>query len=265
MAFKKPPPPPLVPDSPEKIILDLPRRKIPSALLHQGEVLRAYAAKATNVTDVAIQLPTGAGKTFVALMIAEWRRRKFGDRIVYLSPTKQLVNQVVEQAEDRFGLTLNAYTGSASNYSQAAKSEYKNADRIAVTTYSSLFNTNPFFSDPDVVIVDDAHASENYIADLWTLRIERQRKEHETLHTAVANLLRPHVGPTAFARLVGEDDERFDHGWVDKLASPTLAEIQNELRTVIDTYVTDLELRHPWRMLRDHLQACHIVTVQGWG
>jgi hypothetical protein len=38
-----------------------------------------------------------------------------------------------------------------------------------VTTYSSLFNTNPFFSNPGVIIVDDAHAAENYIASLWTL------------------------------------------------------------------------------------------------
>jgi hypothetical protein len=39
MAFKKTPPKSAVPDSPEQILLDLPRRKIPGVLLHQREVL----------------------------------------------------------------------------------------------------------------------------------------------------------------------------------------------------------------------------------
>jgi hypothetical protein len=38
MAFKKALPPEAVPDSPEKILLQLPRRKIPGVLLHQGQM-----------------------------------------------------------------------------------------------------------------------------------------------------------------------------------------------------------------------------------
>ena len=57
MAFKRPSPVTSVPDSPERLFLDLP--------------------------DVALQLPTGNGKTFVGLFIAEWRRRKNEERIVY--------------------------------------------------------------------------------------------------------------------------------------------------------------------------------------
>jgi len=112
MAFKKTPPPAAVPDSPEKLLLDLPRRKIAGLLLHQGEIMRSYAATAVNAPDVALQLPTGSGKTLVALMIAEWRRRKFKERIVYLCPTRQLVNQVVEQATEQYGLTVHPFTGS---------------------------------------------------------------------------------------------------------------------------------------------------------
>ena len=79
MPFRKSPPPQVVPDSPEKILLDLPRRKIPGVLLHQGEVMRTYAATAVTTPDVALQLPTGSGKTLVGLMIGEWRRRKFNE------------------------------------------------------------------------------------------------------------------------------------------------------------------------------------------
>jgi replicative superfamily II helicase len=122
MAFKKAPPPSVVPDSPEQILLGLPRRKIPGVLLHQGEMMRAYAAQAVKASDVALQLPTGSGKTLVGLMIGEWRRRKFRERVVYLCPNRQLVNQVVEQADEQYGLTVNGFTGSKSNYDPTAKS-----------------------------------------------------------------------------------------------------------------------------------------------
>jgi len=145
MAFKSAAPTEIVPASPEELLLTLPQRKIPGVLLHQGELMRSYVAQAVFEPDVALQLPTGSGKTLVGLMIAEWRRRKFRERIVYLCPTKQLVNQAVEQARTQYGLTVNGFTGSNRGYDPQTRAEYQNAQRVAVTTYNSLFNTNPFF------------------------------------------------------------------------------------------------------------------------
>jgi replicative superfamily II helicase len=106
MAFKKLSPVATVPDSPDKLLLELPRRTIPNVLPHQQEIMRNYAALASTVADVALQLPTGSGKTLVGLLTGEWLRRKNKERIVYLCPTRQLVNQVVEQAEEKYGLTV---------------------------------------------------------------------------------------------------------------------------------------------------------------
>lgn len=256
MAFKKAPPPSVVPDSPEKILLGLPRRKIPGVLLHQGEMMRAYAAQAVEAPDVALQLPTGSGKTLVGLMIGEWRRRKFRERVVYLCPNRQLVNQVVEQAEEQYGLTVNGFTGRIRSYDPTAQAEYKNADRVAITTYSALFNTNPFFDTAQTIIVDDAHASENYIGALWTLRIER--KEHSVLHTAISSVLKPLLDPTNYTRLMGEWKSGDDLAWVDKIPTPELMNIRDELIAVIDAHVGELNLRHSWSMLRDHLHACQL-------
>ena len=85
MAFKKAVPKSAVPDSPDKLLLDLPRRKIPDVLPHQREVMRAYAQFAGDKPDVALQLPTGSGKTLVGMLIAEWRRRKNGERSLLVS------------------------------------------------------------------------------------------------------------------------------------------------------------------------------------
>lgn len=263
MAFKKAPPPQIAPDSPEKILLDLPRRKVPGVLLHQGEIMRTYVANAVDATDVALQLPTGSGKTLVGLMIGEWRRRKFRERVVYLCPTRQLVNQVVEQADEQYGLTVHGFTGPMNGYSPSAKAEYQNADRLAITTYSALFNTNPYFDSPQTIIVDDAHAAENYIAALWTLRIERNRPEQAALHTAVAGVLKALLDPMNYTRLTGKWESISDLAWTDKIATPGLDGIRDELVCAIDAHVDALDLRHSWSMIRDHLHACQLyLTTQ---
>lgn len=259
MAFKKVGPQSAVPDSPDKLFLSLPRRKLPGLLIHQGEVLRNYASLAVASKDVALQLPTGSGKTLVGLLIAEWRRRKFGDRVVFLCPTRQLVNQVVEQANDQYGLSVLGFTGPAAKYDPTARSEYRGADRVAVTTYSSLFNTNPFFHDADTIIVDDAHAAENYIAGTWSLSVERANEKHAVLHQALARALYPMIGPAAHARLSGQWNGPADANWVDKLPTPSFATVMDSLRTIIDEHVDNAaDLRFAWSLLRDNLFACHL-------
>ena len=261
MAFKKAPPPQTVPDSPEKILLDLPRRKIPGVLLHQGEIMKEYAKQGVDVPDVALQLPTGSGKTLVGLMIAEWRRRKFRERVIYLCPTRQLVNQVVEQADEQYGLTVHGFTGSITGFDPKAKAEYQGSDRIAVTTYSALFNTNPFFDDPQAIIIDDAHAAENYIAALWTLRIERRNHDHEAFHAAIVSVLKPILDPTNYTRVTGQWENIADLAWTDKIPTPVFAQIRDEFSGVIDAHVAGSELRHPWKMLRDHVAACQLYLT----
>ena len=87
-----------IPENPEELFSDLRSRSVAGLLSHQADVLREYLAAGLEADDVALQLPTGSGKTLVGLLIGEWRRRKFGQRVVYLCPTNQLVNQVDAQA-----------------------------------------------------------------------------------------------------------------------------------------------------------------------
>jgi hypothetical protein len=143
---------------------------VPGLLSHQADLLRNYMAVHSKHADIALQLPTGSGKTLVGLLIAEWRRRKYSERVVYLCPTRQLVNQVAEQATQKYGIDLHSFTGKRVYYDPKKAADWQNNEAVAVTTYSSLFNTNPFFSDPSVIILDDAHSAENYVAKYWSLR-----------------------------------------------------------------------------------------------
>lgn len=258
MAFKKPTMNAAVSESPDRLFRDLPRRKHASLYDHQGQVLRNYVAKALEATDVALQLPTGSGKTLVGLLLAEWRRRKYQERVVYLCPTRQLVNQVAEEAQAKYGLTVEAFTGKVKNYTPEAKTAYQDGERVAITTYSSLFNVNPFFEDPDIIIVDDAHAAENYIASQWTLRINRFEPQDATLFNAVAGVLKGVLTGANYLRLTGSWRSVDDASWVDKVPTHKLIEIADELHSAISENINELDQRYAWRMLADHLHACQL-------
>lgn len=262
MAFKKTAAGLSASDSPAKLFQTMTRRKLPDVMTHQRDMLNDYADQMVDEKDVALQLPTGSGKTLVGLLIGEWRRRKFKERVVYLCPTRQLVNQTVAQANDRYGIDVVGFTGSKHNYTAAAKSDYTTGNKLAVTNYSSLFNVVPYFTNPDVVIVDDAHAAENYIASMWSLQIPARDPEYEALHTAVASLLRPYLSSQSHARLTGQWEDSWDSTWVDKLPSPVLQEIAPRLTATLDAHAEggdDVSFR--WRLLRDHLHACHVYLA----
>src|SRR5699024_8720694 len=84
------------PKSPENLFGLLPKTQTRAPVLwaHQADQLRTYFQDYSDKPDVALELPTGSGKTLVGLLIAEWRRRGLGHRTVYACPTQQLAEQV---------------------------------------------------------------------------------------------------------------------------------------------------------------------------
>lgn len=264
MAFKELQPQSSAPESPEQLFLELPRRKIPNVMPHQKEIMCSYASSATvDSADVALQLPTGSGKTLVGLLIGEWRRRKNKERVVYLCPTRQLVHQVVEQANNKYGLSVYCFTGKIQDYDSGAKFGYQNAERIAVTTYSSLFNTNPYFRNADVLILDDVHTAESYVADCWSLRVSSTGNFTE-LYSALCQVLRSCITPRDYARLCGNSRDRIaNQKWVEKVPSPFLLDHVDEILDLVNQYVVDTSLSYPWSMIRNHLHACHIYLSTG--
>lgn len=265
MAFKSIQPSSSAPESPEKLFLELPRRKVPSVLPHQRDILNKYVAEAVDVPDVALELPTGSGKTLVGLLLAEWRRRKFQERIVYLCPTRQLVNQVVEQALEKYGISVCGFVGSKTGYAPTDVTKYRSAECVAVTTYSSLFNTRPFFEDADIVILDDAHAAESYIASMWSIFVEREKEEHAPLHAALSAVLKGIMEPSLYARLQGNVECLNDRDWVDKMPSPVFRDVKDQIIEIFDTHAgASSDIAYSWPLLRDHLDACHLyLSSQG--
>lgn len=258
MAFKKNRSKQDIHENPIDLFRSLSRRKFPTEMPHQRAIIERYVNNSLSSKDVALQLPTGSGKTLVGALIGEWRRRKFNERVVFLCPTRQLVNQTVEQCREKYGLDVLGFTGSKKNYDPSAIAEYRQGRKIAVTTYQSLFNINPIFYDADTLIIDDAHAAENYISKMWSLELGAANSEGRSAFQAVASILQPHIGRLDFSILNGDAKSFADVGWVDKIPTPVLSKIADPLIEALDVHTADTDLAFSWQLLRDHLMACHV-------
>jgi hypothetical protein len=177
MAFKTVPRQPSVPAEVEQLYDLLPKQSsAPGSLwLHQGDLLRAWQEKHDKNADrdVALELPTGAGKTLVGGLIGEWLRRKDQARVAYVCPNRLLARQVTSKLTE-YGIDAVTLIDRVATWNPSDRTKYSSGKAIGVTVYSHLFNTNPAINDADLLILDDAHAAEQYVAKAWSLLVERE-------------------------------------------------------------------------------------------
>lgn len=257
MAFKIKPTGNLSIENPIAMFNDIRQRKVTGLLGNQTEILNDYIERAAKVSDVAIKVPTGGGKTLIALCIAEWRRRHLGERVVYLCPTKQLVNQVCSQAEEQYGISVTPFIGSKKEFSPKAKSDYNSASVVAVSTYAALFNTKPFFTDPQTIVLDDAHSAESYIASQWSVRLEKREKTLPVFNAIVA-LIKTSIPEADYLRLQCPWSDNEHRHWTEKLPTPTLYAIRTAITSCLDEGLKGLNEEYSWSTIRDHLLGCHL-------
>lgn len=188
------------PDSPESLYRDLPRRPdgVPGLWLHQGDLLRAYADGHSNTSDLALELPTGTGKTIPGLLLADWTRRVRRSRVAYACPTQQLARQVAATAA-REGVPHALLIGSHRDWPIADQASYESAGAVAITTYSSVFNSSPKLAAADLLVFDDAHAGEQYVGEAYAVRVNRW--DNPGVYQALLDAVAPALDGMLLARL----------------------------------------------------------------
>ena len=224
---------------------------------HQADLLRAYhQEECLNARDVAVELPTGSGKTLVGLLIAEWRRQSIGTRVAYLCPTRQLARQVGSQALD-YGIQAYVLVGKQRDYHPQEFSEYQLGRAIAVTTYSGVFNANPRIKDAQTLILDDAHAGENFMVSMWSVEISRSAIP-DTYH-ALVELLRNELDSGFYSDISDRTD--WDPTKVGVIELVAGAPIRRYMDAIVDLLDGSLEEEtspwYAWNVVRDHLAACN--------
>lgn len=242
------------PESPTLLFRDL--RKDPSIKFlwgHQQQVLDAFRASHMKQPDVALELPTGSGKTLVGLLIAEFKRRAEGQRAAFLCPTKQLAAQV-HNAAGRYGTETVLLVGPQADWTSADFTRYQRSDAVAITTYSALFNTNPKLDDPELLICDDAHAADHFVGDLWTVRVKRERDKEAFLaiYRTVAPLL-----PESIAQRIEHDAPH--SGDVDLVSTIALLECDARLKETLDAVLPSNQ-RYAYSQIVGYLHACNLYA-----
>lgn len=241
----------IVPESPELLFKSLKKSGgVTHPWAQQADTWREYFNNHLQTADVALELPTGSGKTLIGLVLAEWRRRKFNNKVLYLCPNNQLAAQVGAQASS-YGIKASVMT--AGNYTELAN--YLSADLIAIASYKGLFNTNPKFQNPDVIILDDAHSAEDSIGSLWSVRIKRTKDER--LHRQILNLFRPELQDSAYY-VLNDETRGEDRFRTYALAHPLIWKKKDALFSLLEAGSVNSDWAFEWSFVKDILHACQI-------
>lgn len=245
------------PGSPELLFSTLPRSPGGSSSLwvHQGDLLRRYAQVA-DAKDLAVELPTGTGKTLPGLLIAEWNRLKRRSPVVFACPTRQLARQA-HAAALREGIRAVLLIGSHKGWDARDALRYSSAQAIAVCTYNTVFNSSPKLEQPAVLVFDDAHAGEQYVAGQYTLRVPRESSQYVDVIGAV----RAGIDGTQVQRfLEPQPDSQITHSV--QLVLPLR---DRRMRDSLDQVLSRLEgnERFTYSLIRGGLAACLVHVSYG--
>lgn len=259
MAFKRTHDAGVVPASPLTLFADLPRMgdAVPNLWGHQTGVLSEYAEAHVNTLDLAIELPTGTGKTVPGLLIADWRRRKLVEKVAYACPTVQLAHQAARVAQ-REGVPAVTLVGTHTSWPLAEVTRYDGAEALAITTYSSVFNASPKLERPGSLFFDDAHAGEQFVAEAWSMDISRFRDLG--VYGAVVKAMRPALDGMFHQRLAEDDPDPRTRPDV-RLVVPVRRGLVAELDEALAKATGNLAWR--FTMIRAGLASCLVYV--SWG
>jgi len=212
----------------------------------QEEVLEQYAS---IEGDVAVELPTGAGKTLIGLLAGEHYRLETGKRVAYLAGTKQLAQQVERWAVE-LGFPVVRFEGPKDSWEFSKKSSYNFGGAIGVMNYWNYFNAAPGIEPAGRLILDDVHLLEGPLRDLFTVTIGRSHLLDLVLQAILGSC--PY-----YARADDLLNDLTITQPPEMLAFPDSADLAGEVRELIDG---GLENGSPewwaWRNIRDQLGAC---------
>ena len=225
---------------------------------HQADALRTYYDEHRGSQDVALEFPTGAGKTLVGLLIAEWRRWKLRERVAFVCPNNQLAHQAARKARG-YGVRVVLLIGSHKNWDPSDLAAFESGSAVAVTNYHHIFNLDPKLS-PQAIVFDDAHAGEPAVAGRWSIEAERETDLYEALREVVMDTL-----PAHFAGMIQEDNlnPRFRSD-VEMVAPTMVARLEARLARALDQHVEPGEsASYAWSAVRPGLASC--LMYVSWG
>jgi hypothetical protein len=179
----------------------------------QAEVLDIYHAKLKDAKRVAIELPTGSGKSIISLLILEmWRR--IGKRVAILTSSIALGDDMKRRCDD-LGIpnvviigAERAGRGGEEESRERVRNikEYKRGNAIGIMNYWAYMKGKGIAS-PDVLVIDDADGFENLLIDEFSV-VVRKDSDPDIYIQVMKELLKYRIYQRleTFESLVGSED-----------------------------------------------------------
>lgn len=160
----------------------------------QREVLEKYYKELQTKRRIGIKLPTGSGKSLIAILILEaWR--KTGKVVGILTANKGLAEDIKRRC-DEIGVPSATIFGSEGD-SKYRIERTRNLRRYKLKNIIGIFNYHSFLYGteykqeifpPDILVIDDASDFETVRNDFFVIRVKRSEHE-ETYDDALKVLL----------------------------------------------------------------------------
>ena len=248
-----------VPVEPDEIFLRLPKSPgFDDLWSSQADALRQWS-KRRDESDIVIKLNTGGGKTLVGLLIAQSTINERGGPVLYLCPTVQLRDQILEQARS-YGIKAVPYLSG-----KDIPEEFLAGEAVLIATYQALFNGLSKFGisgtarDPihlQGIILDDAHTAFSSMREIFSLAIRRAdlRDLYEELTTLFRADFAPQGRQGTYDDILSERDDA-----ILEVPYVSWATRSDEVRRRIAP-LAESKFPFVWPLLRDAFEQCHALV-----
>lgn len=143
----------------------------------EEEILKKYYMELKDEKRLALELPTGSGKSIIGLLILEsWRRN--GKRVALLTSSLALADDMKRRCDD-LGIENAVITGrrrgdELEDIARArAKRRYSRKQAIGIMNYWAYMMGKDVV-EPDVMVIDDADSFENLLMSYYSVTITKQ-------------------------------------------------------------------------------------------
>jgi hypothetical protein len=207
--------------------------------------------------DVVIEMNTGGGKTLVGLLIAQSLVNETDKKVLYVCPTRQLVEQAGMKAAE-CGIEVATYMTSVWERREVCEE----SRGPCLTNYAAVFNGKSIFERDDLggIVFDDAHVAGNIIRSQFTLSFEKGSKVYKEIVQRVQPYFEASRQGQHLRDAADDGDPRcllfvpmFEVRRLAPMLSKVLLDngVENERKTLF-----------VWEHLKDHLDRC-VVLISG--